>query len=258
VVEWLALLDIDSPVALPILCGLVEKTVTPDRLDLGQCVDLACARPAPVARLGLGWAQSKKVDTPEALQTLLRLAGAQAPSVREEAVRWVLGLIAKPKLGTSEHLLDMLDARYADVRRAAVETMEEHDRFSDDTKLWAALAESPYADARGFLVKHLSDRLGGLSPQGVHHVWATTLLAVSRGSRAKRTVLRQLADRIASQPTPQEDLVSLLAIALRSVREPERRAALAAVSRASFVNPALRASVQRHVPELVMFPEELS
>jgi hypothetical protein len=53
--EWLALLRIDNATALPLLCELVIKHLLPDRLTLAQCVDLACARPAPVAEVGLRW-----------------------------------------------------------------------------------------------------------------------------------------------------------------------------------------------------------
>ena len=46
-----------------------------------------------------------------------------------------------------------------------------------------------------------------------------------------------------------------MAIALRSVRETERRAALTAIAKAAFLEPALRAPLTEHIPELVLFPE---
>ena len=65
--EWLELLAIDNPQALPILCEMVQKVVSPGRLSLAQCVQLACAKAGPVADLGLGWARKKPVNDAAAL-----------------------------------------------------------------------------------------------------------------------------------------------------------------------------------------------
>ncbi len=100
------------------------------------------------------------------------------------------------------------------------------------------------------LVRHLVEREGTLAPETLRHVWATALLAIHRGGRAKRGALNQIADRLARRPDEAEALLPLLAIALRSVRAPERRTALAAVARAAFREPRLRAAVARSLPEL--------
>jgi hypothetical protein len=254
-VEWLSLLDIDHPTAISLLCEMVARHVSPDRLDLSACVDLACARPAPVAELGLTWARTKRVDQPEALQTALRLVEARAANVIEGAVAWLVDLVGQPSLGTSDHVLTLVDAPQVLARTAGVRLMRDHPRFSDDPQLWAALVESPYADTRAFLITHLETRLPSLPQEGVHRTWATTLLAVSRGSRAKRQVLRQLAQRVATDPDRAEAWLPLMAIALRSVREPERRAALAAIGKAAFLQPCLRQPIAKHIPELQLFPE---
>lgn len=255
VVEWLALLDVDNPNALPIICDQVSRHVTPDRLDLAACVELACARPAPVAALGLRWARAKSVDDRSALTTALGLVEAKAPRVLEEAAGWLAELVARPSLGTREHVLALLDAKQLVARTAGLQLMAGEKRFADDVTLWAALAESPYHDVRSFLVRHLARRVDDLPEAGVERVWATTLLGVSSGSRTKRLVLRQLAERVVAQSERASELLPLLAVALRSVRETERRAALAAIARAAFVQPALRAPLAEHIPELVLFPE---
>ncbi len=253
-VEWLSLLDIDHPTAISVLCDMVKRHVSPDRLDLAACVDLACARPAPVAELGLTWARTKPIDGPEALQTALRLVEARAANVIENAVAWLVGLVGQASLGTSHHVLTLLDAPQVLARTAGVRLMKDP-RFSDDPQLWAALVESPYADTRAFLITHLESRIPSLPEEGVQRTWATTLLAVSRASRAKRQVLRQLARRVATDPDRAEDWLPLMAIALRSVREPERRAALAAIGKAAFLQPCLRQPIAKHIPELQLFPE---
>lgn len=255
VVEWLSMLDVDNPTAIPIICELVAKHVSPSRLDLASCIDLACARPAPVAELGLRWAKSKTVATRDDLRTALRLTHAQAANVLEEAVAWLAELLSKEALGTAKDALDLLDARQQLARAAGIRLMAEQKRFSDELSLWAALAESPYSDVRAFLVKHLDERLPALPEHGIHHVWATTLLGVSAGSRTKRRVLRQLAARVAAHPNQASRLLPLMTIALRSVREAERRDALVAIARAAYAQPALRVSIAEHIPELDLFPE---
>jgi heme exporter protein D len=121
--------------------------------------------------------------------------------------------------------------------------------------LWAALSESPYDDARGFLVRHLGERVGTFGPETLRHVWATSLLAVHRGGRAKRAVVNQVGARIAERPAEAESLLPLLAVALRSVRAPERRTALAAVARAALREPRLKGAIARALPELKLAGE---
>ncbi|EYF06430.1 hypothetical protein [Chondromyces apiculatus] len=255
--EWLALLRIENLDALPSICAAVERHVTPSRLTLDECVGLGCARLAPVAALGLRWARTKSVTTAEALESVLRLAGAPAPRVREEAAGWLFTLLQTSPHTRPLHVRDLIDARYADVRARGLALLEGDRRFGDDTGLWTALAESPHDDVRTFLLRHLSERRQMFSPEALRHVWATTLLGVSRGARDKRSALRLVSERIVARPAEAESLLPLLGVALRSVRPPERRAALAAVARAAFEAPGLRAAISRRLPELRLFSEEL-
>jgi hypothetical protein len=157
-----------------------------------------------------------------------------------------------------EHVRDMIDARHEDVRREALGLFERDVRFKDDPILWAALAENPYDDVRFFLLKHLVQREKALGEKALQRIWATTILAVHRGSQHKRTALTQIAARIVANPSEAEPLLALFSYALRSVRPAERRAALAAVSRAAFQAPALRSAIGRKIPELSLFAEEAS
>ncbi len=109
--------------------------------------------------------------------------------------------------------------------------------------LWQRLLESPYDDVRLALVPHLEAMLsranlvGGLElsheldPERLRLLWASVLLNVRRGGRVKPGVVQQVAQRLAGRPDEAEQLLPLLGLALRSVRAPERRAALAAVVR---------------------------
>ena len=247
--EWLEMLRIDNPTAIPILCELVAKTVAPDRLSLAQCIDLACAKPAPVAELGLRWAKQKPVTDAAALVVALGITRVGAPSVREEGLTWVSGILEKASFATAEHVRDLLDARFADARARGLGFLEDP-RFRESTVLWGALAESPYDDVRAVLVKHLRDREGTFGLETLRHVWITSLLAVHRGGRAKRAALVQIASRVARRPAEAESLLPLLGIALRSVRAPERRAAIAAVASAAVRDPSLSRAIARALPDL--------
>jgi hypothetical protein len=248
--EWLDLLTIENPVALPLLCELVEKYVHPQRLSLAQTLELACSRAAPVAELGLRWAQQKPIVGEAGLAAITVLARAGAQRVREEGIDWVLGVLEKSPQSKPEHLRELLDARHADVRARAMVVFRKVPVFQESTLLWGALSESPYDDVRAFLVKHLGERESTFAPDTLRQLWVTILLAVHRGGRAKRAALTQVAERIARRPAEAASLLPLLGLALRSVRAPERRTALAAVTRAAFREPRLREAIALALPEL--------
>jgi len=258
VADWLELLRIENPAALAFLCEAIKKHVSPSRLKLDQCVDLACSPVSPVAELGLEWAMTKKTDGRAALETILKLASAKAPRVREGAVKWIVSILSTSKDARMEHVRDLIDSKFDDVRRETLAFFEKDVRYKDDTALWSAVAETPYDDVRAFLLAHLVKREKALGPMALERIWATTLLAVHRGAKHKRTALSQIAERITAKPTEAEGLLTVLGFALRSVRPPERRAALAAVSRAAFSAPALRSAISRKLPELSLFEEGVS
>jgi hypothetical protein len=252
--DWLSFLKIESPIALPIVCELVKKNVAPSRLSLAQCVALAKLRPAPVAELGFEWAKQKPLQKREDLEAVLKLTSAESPLTRQAAVAWLIELLKSSKLSQPLDLRDLLDSRHADVRVPAVALMDQDARFGDEVGLWSALAETPYQDVRAQLLKRLKAQKG-LPPDALRQVWANALLAVHNGGKSKRMVVNQVARRVVAHPTEAEQLVPLLALALRSVRPPERRNALAALAQAAFQLPALRAQVARSIPELKLFVE---
>lgn len=255
IAEWLELLQIDNPVAVLFLADLVKKHVTPGRLSLEQCVELARSSAAPVAELGLTWAKLKPIQGEAAVRVVVALKDAPAPRVREDAIGWVTQIIERSPHARPEHLRDLVDAKHADVRKQALAVVRKTLRYKESTELWAAFFESPYEDVRSFLVTHLAARQTAYPPETLRHLWVTALLAVHRGSRDKRAVIQQIADRIIEHPPEAEALLPLLGVALRSVREPERRAALAALARAAYEQPALRHAIMVKLPELKLFDE---
>lgn len=256
--DWIVLLTLRNQHALPVVCELVAQHVTPERLTLDQCIGLASSPMAPVADLGLGWVRQKVGDAPADRQPLRQLLQARTAGVRDEASRWLTDLLRTSPDAAPEEVRDLLDAKYAEIRQHALDLMDADDRFGSSPVLWAAMAESPHADARHRLVQQLS----APGPAPLEHevkrqLWSTTLLSVGRGSRAKRHALRQLSAQLRARPEQADALLPLLRIALRSVRPAERRHALAAVARAAFERPEVHEAVARHIPELQLFaPQE--
>jgi hypothetical protein len=249
--QWLSLLEVQNATAQGRIVELVRKHVAPSRLDLSQCVALAKSKLAPVASLGFEWAKGRPVKSESDLAALLPIAQAGVESVRKAGTEWLCSLLLLNE-GASMHLhvRELLDSKFADVRAQALVLMQKDKRFGEATVLWAAMAESPWSDVREALVPQLEKREALFGADTLRSIWATSLLAIQRGGRAKQAVCTQLAHRVVEKPDEAEGLLPLLAIALRSVRAPERRAALAAVTRATLQAPKLRAAVERLLPEL--------
>jgi hypothetical protein len=246
--EWLELLQVENPEVVPLVRDLVRAHVHPDRLTLAQSVELAKSGVAAVAELGLAWARSKAAGARADLETLVSLRDAATPRVRAEAMSWVVQILGESPLTEPAMVRDLIDGKYAEARAAGLAVLDR--RFKDETALWAAMSESPYDDVRVVFVRHLAAWEETLDPASLHRVWATSLLAIHRGGRAKQRVVAQVAERIVRRPADAESLLPLLGIALRSVRVPERRAGLAAIARAAFREPGLRAAIERRLPEL--------
>jgi hypothetical protein len=159
-------------------------------------------------------------------------------------------------------VLEFLDSRHADARAEGMSWFRAEPRARDDVTLWQRLLESPHDDVRLPLASDLDERLRlakgdgaldlslALDPDRLRLLWASVLLNVRRGSRVKPRVVEQVARRLARRPEEAELLLPLLGVALRSLRGPERKAALAAVVRLVQTRPESAALVQRSVPEL--------
>jgi hypothetical protein len=254
--EWLELLAMQHPVALPIIVELFETHVAPSRLELDQCVKLAGSPTGPVADLGLRWVQQRKVQGEAQIAAVLPLAEARAPHTRDQAAAWLVKLLEQTPAAKPEHLREVIDSRFEDAREKALPLLQGEGRFQDSPVLWAALAESPYPEIRAFLIDHLEKKLPHLRPFSLHHLWATALLAVHRGAKEKRRTLKLIAERLVAGKDDPALLAPLVRVSLRSVRPAERRAALATIARAAHQRPELRRAVALHFPELELGPEE--
>ena len=245
---WLRLLESKNLEVLQAVCDVMQKVVAPDRLATAQLLAFACAPLGPVAKLGVAWLGMRKLAPAE----LLELANVRAESAAADAVA-----LARARLEDPEAILPFVDSTTRAVREAAWRWFAEDERTRSRVDLWAKLVESPYDDVRLAIVAHLEKfaRIDTalrvlLSRAPLEAVWATVLLNVNRGNRAKRLAASQIADVIERAPERAPQLLPLLRVAARSIRGPEFRAGLAAVVRAVTRRPELAAAVSQHFPEL--------
>lgn len=246
--EWRTLLAVKNPFAAPIIVAAFERCVHPERLDDDGLVALARADNAPAAHLALRWLLARDVASREDLRRRLALRDAAADTVRAEVAEHLQALLTASPFATPADVRALLDAHHADVRAVALSLVSSHPRYSEETSLWAAMSETPYDEVRAALLAHLERRAGDLGADALRRVWASVLLAIHRGSRAKARAARQIAERLIREPARADELLPLLEISLRSLRRPERRSALAALARAVFGHPELYDRVQDSLP----------
>ncbi len=255
---WLRLLDTRNPEALQAVCDAMAVHVTPERLDLEACVRLACAEPLPVARLALGFLETKTLRSAEDRATLARLGDARCVALGEELTRFALAAIGGPATYENDEVMRFLDSTTSTVRAAAWAWVLESPTAYDDPVLWARLAETPYDDMRLRLVETLEGRLrpARLGQEGSAVVWTSVLLAVHRGGRQKLKAVRQMCDEIAREPARAPALLPVLVVAVRSIRAPEMRAGLSALLTLLEQRPALTDAVAAALPELELTAQE--
>lgn len=213
--EWLEILRRDDkPVALAAACSIASAHLPPSRLSLERCIELACRDVQPVAELGLQLSKMKPLQGPAAVSLVMTIGRAKFPKVRQDGVQWAIQVIERSPHSRVEHLIELMGAPYEDARRQAAGVMTRSLRFKDALELWAALARSPHADARNFLLLHLSRRKAGLPSGSLRHLWATSLLTLSRvQGEVKRAVVERINQRIEANPEEADALLPLLEIA---------------------------------------------
>jgi len=252
VASWLKLLQTRNDEALQRLCDAFAKHVSGDRLDLPQCIQLACVRPAPVARLGQRYLLQRVVNSAADREQIVGLADAKCPVVAGELTTWALGF-----LGTRDHyacdpVIRFFDSTVTESRTAAWTWLVADSPALGDAALWSRLVETPYDDVRLRVIDFLQQQtqLPGVNVDHLQNIWRSVLLGVHRGGRQKARAVRQIAQAILENPARVDDLLPVLAVAVRSVRGPEARAGLAAVVSVVEARPQLADAVQRHLPEM--------
>jgi hypothetical protein len=254
--QWLRITEVARPELLDRICDVVARTVKPEKVAFADAVRFAMLRPVPLARLGFTFLQGKQPRTPDEIAAVFQLRNAEAEPLRAELVKWGARVLSEHPSFDPLWVLEFLDSRFEEVREVGWEWLQTDARARDAVLVWQRLLESPYDNVRLRLVGMLEDRakepagLANFSPERVRFLWATVLLNVSRGSRAKPFVVRQIIDRLGTNPDEAGELLPIIAVALRSVRGPEFRAGLAGV--AGFVDryPTRKPLVEAVFPEL--------
>jgi hypothetical protein len=255
IAEWLSLLSLERSTVLQGICDLVKRHVSPDRLSLAQCLELATSQAAPAAELGLSWAKARPIRA-EDLRALVRLClTAKAPRLRADAAAWAVSILKERPETTPELVRELLDSQHREVRARALELMLGEARFKDQTSLWVALAESPWDDVRAELARHLEERVRLLSrsrcaTSGPACCSASTAAAARSGAWCGSWPT-------ASPARGRGEVAPAAALGLAALgARPERRSALAGLAQAAFREPKLRAAIGAALPELKLFAEE--
>lgn len=255
---WLRLIETGSPAALDVVCDVMRRHVTPDRLSLDQMLDIATARPTPVARMGLEFLKARAFESPEDRGALSRLAHANCSTLADELTTFALSFFQTPQTYDREIVSEFFDSILAEIRESAWNTMNPESPAYHDPILWFRLLETPFDDVRLKIVDALKRRAPVSAPDSheLHSLWWSVLLGVHRGGRQKLTAIGQIAGYVIERPERADDLLPMLGAMVRSVRGPEQRAGLSALVNVVDAHPSLTDTVQTMAPELILAPEE--
>ncbi len=231
--RWLAIAEAASPGGMEILAEIMGRRIAPERVSIAAAARLAAVRPVPLARLGLGWLRAQSPTSDEDRGGLLSLLEAECGPLRPEILAWLRSALTSTPEFQDGWLLEFLDSRHADARAEGMSWFREEARARDDVALWQRLMESPYDDVRFAVTTDLDARLKratgdgsidlsiALNPDRLRLLWASVLLNVNRGHRAKPRVVEQVARCLGRRPDEAEMLLPLLAVGLRSLRAPD-------------------------------------
>jgi hypothetical protein len=250
--SWFKLLQTKNEEALQRICDAFAKHVSADRLELAQCVELACVRPVPVARLGQKYLQGRTISSPTEREQICVLANAKCSAITGELTAWALKFLGTKENYSSDQVIRFFDSNQDKSRAAAWTWLMADSHALIDASLWSRLAETPHDDLRLRVIDFLQrqTKLPGTDGNQLENVWRSVLLGVHRGGRQKAKAVRQISQAIVENPQRVDTLLPVLAVAVRSVRGPESRAGLAAVVTLTEARPELAEAVRRHLPEM--------
>lgn len=258
--RWMSILDAAPGDALDVVCELIGRNVSGDKLSLFEAVRFAKMRAAPVARLGQQWLRGKSPTSSAQIEAVLSLRDAQAQPLRPELCRWAAKTLSDVPTFKPDWVMEFLDSRHEDVRAVGLEWLDAEPRAKDAPSVWQRMLESPYDNIRLPMVDRLevireTGADGDLyRPELVRLLWATVLLNVHRGGRQKGIVVRQICERLVRKPDESKHLLPILAVAVRSTRGIEFRTGLTAVVFLQEQKPELAGAIEKAFPELKREP----
>jgi hypothetical protein len=267
---WLRLLEEADFAVLPTICDAMRQHIDPSRLSDEQLIQMTMARPASVASLGLSWLKDRHASRRLDPDKLAELSACQCVWESEAIADWAIAELVTAESYSTGRIAEFFDSAATPVRKAACKWLESAQRdvtgdrsLQQDPLLWAKLSETPYDEVRFSLVRLLScivessrkrsdasNRFAEpLTTDQWMRVYSAVILCVDRGSRSKPKAIKQLAELVERDPGSVDTVIPVLAIAARSIRDPERCAALAAIAGLIDRNPELSQPVSHHVPE---------
>ena len=252
VTKWLELLDQADHAHLPMICESMKKYVSAARLGTPQLIQLTLARPAPVSEFGFHLLKSRHNEQPLTVNEIMSLSHLQCESMASEITMLALSLLDS-NLYQTDHVMEFFDSLSQSMRSAAMDWLEQSaSRGHNDPVLWARLIETPFDDTRLRIVEclHRRTQLPGTETDSLAPVWCAVILGVHRGGRSKLKAISQMQSAILQRPARAAELLPVLAVAVRSLRAPERRGSLAALAGIVTQNHELQAEIQRLLPEL--------
>lgn len=250
--SWLKLLETKNEDALQRICDAFAKHVSSDRLDLQQCIELACMRPVPVARLGQTYLKQRVITSSADREQICALANARCAAIAGDLTTWALGILGTKENYSSDQVIRFFDGTLSEMRLAAWTWLVAESPALHDAGFWSRLVETPYDDLRLRLIDFLQQhtKVPSAESNKLEFIWRSVLLGVHRGGRQKAKAVQQIAHAILENPANCDSLLPVLVVAVRSVRGPEARAGLAAVMSLVDASPQLSDSVRKFLPEL--------
>jgi hypothetical protein len=258
--RWMSILDSAPADALDVVCDLIGRNVSGEKLSLFEAIRFAKMRATPVAKLGQQWLRGKVPTSSAQIEAVLSLRDAQAQPLRPELCRWAATTLSGVESFKPDWVMEFLDSRHEDVRTVGLEWLDTDPRAKDAPSVWQRMLESPYDNIRLPMVDRLDAiREAGADddiyrPELVRLLWATVLLNVHRGGRQKGIVVRQICERLTRKPDESKHLLPILAVAVRSTRGIEFRTGLTAVVRLQETKPELAGAIAKAFPELSLVP----
>ena len=252
ITTWLSLLDQCDHDLLPMICTGMKKHVSAARLDVRQRLQLTLARPVPVAEFGFSLLKALHCEHPLTTEELTSLSQTTCEALDGEIATWALEVLDND-LYQTDTVNDFFDSLSSATRSAAMDWLEKPaSRGYSDPSLWGRLIETPFDDTRLRVVEclHRRTKLPGTENDAFAPVWCAVILGVHRGGRTKLKAIVQMQNVLVAHPEFSSRLLPVFAVAVRSLRAPERRAALAAIATIVERNAELETRIQQLLPEL--------
>ncbi len=123
------------------------RCLTAESLSVDQLLGFACSSTSGLVQLGLRWLRERELDDEDRTKSLV-LIDAKCEAHREALLEWMVATLRGCRGDSRGRLLELLDSRRDDVRKASWSWFVEDESLRQDVQLWQQLMESPYSDVR--------------------------------------------------------------------------------------------------------------